>query len=65
MDFLQNDLKANTATSKDWLERTKDMSISSFDESNDFATLPVNDQKDFTKQDFEQALKKVGRKVTK
>ncbi len=65
MAFLQSDLKSNTATSEDWLERTKDMSISSLDESGDFVALPVNDQGDFIRADFDKDLRKVSRKIKK
>ena len=65
MVSLQDELKSNTATSEDWLEITKDMAISSFVEEDNFVTFPVNDQNDFTKADFESALRKVSRKVKK
>ena len=64
MAIEQTTPSANIATSKDWLESVKNMTISSFVDTNDFILL-VEGDKEFTKADFERDLKKVSRKIKK
>lgn len=54
--------KSNQATSKDWLEVTKNLVFSTYESY----VVQDNKQEDtFTKTDFEAALKKVSRRIKK
>ena len=65
MAVMQTSQQPNTISNRDWLERTKDMVILAYIEPGDFRLASNEEQEDFTKVDFEEALKKVSRKIKK
>jgi len=59
MSNIIEDTKTNTASTNDWLEATKHMTIHA---NSKVLSYP---SKDFTKVDFERDLRKVSRRVKK